>query len=64
MFQIFNLRTKYIDIVAYQICSCSTSSGRATFACYRKLSEVSNTTRRNSETNIFNQRTKLDRKKT
>jgi len=63
MFQMFNLLTKYIDIAAYQIYSCSTSSGRTSFACYRKLSKLSNTTRRNSETNIVNQRTKLDRKK-
>jgi len=62
---IFNLLTKYIDIDAYQICSCCTSSGRVNVACYRKLGKVSNTTRRNSETNtrIINQRTKLDRKK-
>jgi len=57
------LLIKYIDIDAYQIFSCCTSGGRATFASYRKVGKVSNTTRRNSETNIINQRTKLDRKK-
>jgi hypothetical protein len=52
--------TKYICITAYQICSCSTSSGRAIFACYRKLGKFSNVTRRSSETNVINkERTKF-----
>ena len=45
-----------ISVITFQICNFSTSSGRAIFKCRRKLGDVSDTTRRNSKTNIINQR--------
>jgi hypothetical protein len=57
LFQSTIFLTKYtLYIITYRICSCCTPSDRTIFACYREQGEVSNITRRFSESSVNNQR--------